>query len=251
MSSDNNKNGKNVESDEKQDVSRREFIKYSGIAAGGIVSGGLLVSLLRNPIKSEETSKSKKEKVNYIETRYFFKRKEDFDVLSVATEKIFPENDLGPGAIELGVPYFIDKQLAGEWGYNAKMYMKKPFQKDETPLTKSDMFLQGVRKIEQTSKEKYDSSFIDLEEKQQNEILSFFETDEIEMNNVSSALFFTTLIQSTLEGAYSDPMYGGNKDMKGWAMKEYPGPRMSHRDKVEEGFEVYKEMERKSLKTHM
>lgn len=57
----------------------------------------------------------------------FFSREEDFNTLKAATERIFPEDDHGPGAIKLSVPYFIDKQLAGSWGTNAKAYMKDPF----------------------------------------------------------------------------------------------------------------------------
>src|SRR5699024_12352606 len=48
-----------------------------------------------------------------------------------ATERIFPKDDLGPGAIELGVPYFIDKQLSGSWGTNAHAYMHDPFMRNQ------------------------------------------------------------------------------------------------------------------------
>lgn len=242
-------------SGEADSVSRRAFIKRTGWLTGGVLGGAVLGGLIGNPFSVEQTNepvKSKEsEQVDYSETRMFFKRQTDFDVLSHATERIFPEDDHGPGAIELGVPYFIDKQLAGSWGNNAKMYMKKPFQDGEIPLTKRDLFLQGVRKINDVSKEQHDIDFVDLEADQQNEILTLFETGQIEMEIVNSTAFFFQLIQSTLEGVYSDPMYGGNKNMKGWAMKEFPGPRMSHRDRVENEFEVYEKMEQKSLKTHM
>lgn len=244
---------------EKRRMSRRKFIRNSSYTAGGLIGGGIIGGLIgnqngnggNNSAPATSQPKEQNKAVDYSETRMFFKRKEDFDVLSKATERILPEDDNGPGAIELGVPYFIDKQLAGQWGENAKMYMKRPFQKGETPLTHGEMFLQGVRKINDVSQKQNDSDFADLDDEQQDKILESFEKDKIKMEKVSSAVFFSTLIQSTLEGAYSDPMYSGNKDMKGWAMKEYPGPRMSHRDRVEEGFEVFEKMERKSLKTHM
>src|SRR5699024_12442357 len=54
-------------------------------------------------------------------------RSDDFETLAAATERIFPEDDAGPGAIALGVPYFIDKQLSGFWGTNHEDYMKGPY----------------------------------------------------------------------------------------------------------------------------
>ena len=37
-----------------------------------------------------------------------------------------------------------------------------------------------------------------------------------------------------MEGAYSDPLYGGNRDMKGWKMKEFPGAVASYANMIEE-----------------
>lgn len=45
----------------------------------------------------------------------------------------------------------------------------------------------------------------------------------------------------TLEGAYADPVYGGNKDMMGWKMKEYPGPRMAYLDEIDKDEFILKE----------
>jgi len=42
----------------------------------------------------------------------FFTNDREFQIIANATERIFPKDDLGPGAIDLGVPYFIDNQLA-------------------------------------------------------------------------------------------------------------------------------------------
>ncbi|WP_442961186.1 gluconate 2-dehydrogenase subunit 3 family protein [Pseudogracilibacillus sp. SO30301A] len=44
------------------------------------------------------------------------------------------------------------------------------------------------------------------------------------MPGVSSQTFFNLLRQTTLEGSYANPLYGGNKKMMRW-MKEHPGSR--------------------------
>lgn len=46
------------------------------------------------------------------------------------------------------------------------------------------------------------------------------------------------LRQSTLEGCYCVPLYGGNKNMEGWKMKEFPGAQMSYLNEVENDFTV-------------
>lgn len=224
-----------------KEFSRRDFLKTSGVVTGGFIGGSLLGGLvgfnfdtiddvINNTNKAEaNTADENQEADNSQEARMYFKRKDDFEVLSAATEVIFPEDDNGPGAIGLAVPFFIDRQLAGTWGINERMYMQAPFQEGEIPLTKQEIFLQGVRKIEEESQNEFDSLFVELDEDQQVEILEKFESDDVEMDLISSSAFFQMLRQSTLEGAYSDPLYGGNKGMEGWKMKEYPGAQLSFR----------------------
>lgn len=222
------------------DPSRRKFIKNTGVATGGLVGGTLLGSLIGNPFKSEDEEVIEKEVKQFTEARVFFTRYEDFVVLGQATERIYPEDDNGPGAIELGVPYFIDKQLAGTWGKNTEEYMMGPFVEGEetqglqSALNRGEIFTQGIRKINQVSDKEFDSTFEKLEEEQQNEILGMFENGDVELKGVSASTFFDMLIQATIEGAYSDPLYGGNRNMDGWRMREYPGPQSSYTNYIEE-----------------
>jgi len=225
-----------------QDPSRRKFLKNTGIATGGVVGGVLLGGLIGTPFKSDEKDEGDKGKGSkqYSEARMFFTRYEDFVILEQATERIYPEDDNGPGAIELGVPYFIDKQLAGTWGKNTEEYMMGPFAEGEptqglqSALNRGEIFTQGIRKIKEISNDEFDSSFEELEEEQQNEILKMFENGDVELGGVPAATFFDMLIKATIEGAYSDPLYGGNRNMAGWKMREYPGPQSSYLNYIEE-----------------
>lgn len=264
----------------KEGLSRRQFLKNSGLVAGGVVGGSLFGGLLTNQFqKKPATTTGTKDVVNLQEARMFFSRKEDFDILSAATERIFPENDNGPGAIELGVPYFIDKQLAGAWGLNAKEYMKGPFvlnpqiqgyqdkgedqskqgpnadtqiptptARYQTRLNRSEIFIIGLRKLDSVSQDKFGARFVDAEAAQQDEILQMFDDNKVALSGVDSATFFNLLLQTTLEGAYSDPVYGGNKNMAGWRMKEYPGPRMGYLGQI--GETEFIVMEPESLKNY-
>lgn len=233
---------KNVDS-----TSRRAFLKTSGVALGGLIVGGGVTSLLTGKASTEK-KQTKTTKVDYSEALQFFKRSSDFDALSAATEAIYPEDENGPGAIKLGVPYYIDKQLAGSYGHNVNDYMKIPFQEGEAPLYNADIILQGVRRLNEVSNTQHKRLFKELTEDQQIEILTQFEQGKVKMRLVNSALFFALLRKMTLEGCYCDPVYGGNKNMAGWKMKEYPGAQMSYANIVEE--EKFVKMQPVSLASH-
>src|SRR5581483_9848493 len=46
-----------------------------------------------------------------------------------ACARMIPNDSLGPGAVEAGVPEFIDRQLAGQFGQGLRWYMQGPWAK--------------------------------------------------------------------------------------------------------------------------
>src|SRR5690625_6753442 len=100
MADDDNRNNK-----DGYDPDRRKFLKNTGILAGGVVGGSVLGGLITNQFQT--TPEVEKTEIDFQEARLFFSRREDFNVLSAATERLFPKDDHGPEAIELAVPYFI------------------------------------------------------------------------------------------------------------------------------------------------
>lgn len=259
---DENKNKENktddssINEDSNFDPTRRRFVKNAGFAIGGVAGGSLLGGLFSNQFLTEESAPEKNKPTAILqEARTFFSRAEDFETLAAATERIYPEDDHGPGAVELGVPYYIDKQLTGSFGSNAHDYMRGPFKLREsnlleyqTKLNRGELFLIGLRRMQNISKENHDEKFADLDGDKQDDILTNFESGDVKMDGAPSEFFFNVLLQTTLEGVYADPVYGGNKNMMGWEMMEYPGPRMGWADKVEE--EEFLSLEPKSLREY-
>jgi len=241
MSDNDNHNGNDTE-DKGFDPGRRRFVKNTGMVIGGVAGGSLLGGLITNQFQTEtapeETTENKKQEA-YTEARMFFTRFEDFVVLEQATERIYPEDDNGPGAIALGVPYFIDKQLYGYWGKNAKNYRRGPYRglnpsTDLSSLNRGEIFIAGLRKMNELSRDRFDTSFDEADEDQQIEILQDFHDGKVDMKAVASDSFFELLRETTLEGVYSDPLYGGNRNMEGWKMKEFPGSVSSYANIIEE-----------------
>ncbi|WML41737.1 gluconate 2-dehydrogenase subunit 3 family protein [Neobacillus sp. OS1-2] len=104
-----------------ESVSRRKFIRNTSYTVGGLAIGGILGSVL--PLG---TAKKAEQAKNFNQALMYF-TPEQFRVIDEATERIFPKDDHGPGAKDLGVAFFIDHQLAGDWGFNGRDYMQAPF----------------------------------------------------------------------------------------------------------------------------
>lgn len=242
-----------------KDISRRDFLKTTGIATGTLIGGGLIGGLIgfnsqktTAPTKSSNTNTNKTAETS--EGKMFFTTDKDFNILAAATERIFPKDDLGPGAMELGVPYFIDRQLAGQYGSNSKEYMQGPFGKGEptqgyqSRLTRAEIFIQGVQTLESEAQKRYKKSFTDITDKERDVILTALQKDEVKMKGVTAGFFFSLLRSATIEGAYSDPLYGGNRNMEGWRMKGFPGHQMSYINVIEK--EGFQKIEPRSLGMH-
>ncbi|WP_091174522.1 gluconate 2-dehydrogenase subunit 3 family protein [Paenibacillus sp. 1_12] len=224
------------------DESRRKFLKNSGYAVGGLVVGGVVGSLFRktsNPAAPVTPVTPAPEAVNYNQALMYFNQ-EQFLITEAATERIFPGDDNGPGAKDLGVAYFIDHQLASEWGSNGREYMQGPFFAGEKTqgyqgrLKRKEVFDIALREMQNYSMQKYQKGFTSLAPEEQDAVLKAFETDEAKLTTISASGFFKTLFGSTMEGVYADPLYGGNNKMNGWKMKNFPGNQMSYTDIIEQ-----------------
>lgn len=247
--------GDNANQQEKNEsLTRRRFLKNSGIAIGGLAVGGALGSLI--PFKDKSTNedvKTEQHVENYNLALMFFTQQQ-FRMVEAATERIFPADDNGPGAKELGVAYFIDHQLSGDWGFNSREYMHPPFFKGEKVqgyqgrLRRREIFDIGLRELQNHSLTKFEKNFIDLDEEQQIDILTDFAEDKVQLTTISPSGFFNMLRTATLEGAYSDPLYSGNRNMEGWKMRNYPGSQMAYTDVIDQEFKV---IAPKSLKDHL
>lgn len=243
---------------EAERLSRRRFIKNSGIAVGGLAAGGVIGGVIpwrKNTGTNEKkiAGQGERGEKNYNQALMNF-TKAEFAVVDAATERIFPKDKNGPGAAELGVAFYIDHQLAGSYGFNARDYMEAPFfhgedvQGYQGRLKRREIFKIGIQEMQNYSHQQYDKKFTDLSEDEQIQVLQDFQEDKVKLATISTSGFFELLRSVTLEGVYSDPLYGGNVDMDGWRMKNYPGNVMSYKDIIEKDFQ---EIEPSSLQDHM
>lgn len=155
-------------------------------------------------------------------------------------DRIIPPDELGPGAHEAGVTFFLDRQLAGDYGRATSMYMTGPWptgtasQGYQTRLTPAGLYRAAIPRIDAWARSKHGRSFAELSAEQQDAIVGQLENKEVDLGGVPRDLFFTMLLQNVTEGYFSDPLYGGNRNMAGWKMIGFPGAHYDYRPYIAE-----------------
>jgi gluconate 2-dehydrogenase gamma chain len=166
--------------------------------------------------------------------------------INAAVARLIPADDLGPGGVEAGVPFFIDRQLAGSYGRGERWYMQGPWspglptQGWQTRLTPAGLYRAAIKGIDAAVvRESRGGSFARLAAADQDAFLQRMEKGEVVLDGADGKSFFAQLLHNTLEGFWSDPIYGGNRDMAGWKLIGFPGARYDNSTFVAQHGEKY------------
>jgi gluconate 2-dehydrogenase gamma chain len=146
-----------------------------------------------------------------------------------AVDTLIPADELSPSGSECGCATFIDRQLASAWGGGAKMYRAGPFVKGkpeqgyQLALTPAEFITVGIAAANAWSRKTYGRDFDRLDPDKRVEALKLMEQGKAAFANFSSRAFFGRLHELTMEGFFSDPIYGGNRNKVSWKMLGFPG----------------------------
>jgi len=166
--------------------------------------------------------------------------------VKAACDRLIPASSDGPGALETNVPVFIDLELHGGYGAGEDWYMEGPFNvhADATfgyqlPYTPSELYRRGIAVTEKYCQQTFQKSFEALDEKTRDQVLTDLQKKTIDFaafgeTQMTSANFFSFLLQNTKEGYLSDPTHCGNRDMGSWKMIGFPGARASYTEWVDQ-----------------
>ncbi|WP_411878162.1 gluconate 2-dehydrogenase subunit 3 family protein [Polaromonas sp. YR568] len=159
--------------------------------------------------------------------------------VQAAVARLIPADATGPGALEVGVPEFIDRQMDAAFGHAATWYMQGPFVESapefgyQGKLAPRDVYRAGIEATDAHSKKNFGGkTFAQLDAGQQDQLLKGLESGEVKFDTLSSQTFFGFLLQNTKEGYLSDPMHGGNRNAASWKMIGFPGARADFTDWV-------------------
>jgi gluconate 2-dehydrogenase gamma chain len=160
--------------------------------------------------------------------------------IEAAVERLIPSDPIGPGAVAAGVPFFLDRQLAGKFGQGDHFYLVGPWAKG-TPeqgyqgrFTPAQLYRAAMAAIDRYVGAHFTgATFTTLASGDQDSLLKGLESGAIQLDGgVDGKTFFAMLLQNTKEGYFSDPIYGGNKDMAAWKMIGFPGAHYDYKEWV-------------------
>jgi gluconate 2-dehydrogenase gamma chain len=155
--------------------------------------------------------------------------------MDAAVARLIPADDLGPGAKEAGVTFFIDRQLSGAYGRAETWYMQGPWHEGskqqgyQLKLTPAELYRTAMADVDSYCRKNFgNKSFTQLDAGTQDKVLKGLESGEANLERVPAKQFFDMLWENTRQGFLADPMYGGNRDFAGWKLIGFPGPRYNY-----------------------
>ncbi len=248
---------------EKRRVSRRDFLKLSAVVAigAGLAACEPNSGLDHPGVVSENLSNAAQYPDVPVPPAVpppptlVMLTPEQARTIDALVSRIYPGDPSDPGAHEAGVVNYIDKMLAFHEGgvepYYAEGPHAKPYEGDQPPPEKADKlgliiwvkkselhrygtqstlklldrYRNGVGYVNAYSKAKYGAPFADLQPSTQDQVINDMINDVAKdfFEDPSDTEFFKMLQTHTIQGMFSDPAYGGNKDMIGWKQIGYPG----------------------------
>src|SRR4030095_5335988 len=171
---------------------------------------------------------------------YAFLNLEEQAFIEALVDHMIPADELSPKGTDIGINIYIDRALAGGWGKGERLYMQGPWkpgvpnQGYQLPLTPAELYRAGIAAANAFCVKTYGKSFDKITESQREEFLLGLQAGKATFENGPPArVFFTTMYQTVMEGMFSDPIYGGNRNKAGWKIIGFPGVIAVHYQNVE------------------
>ncbi len=221
-------------------ISRRKLLKMVGL--GGLT--GVVPALGQNAPAEHEMppapSPSSAPHAPAISgVTYLFFNQAEASFLEAALAHLIPADPQWPGALEADVHNYIDKQLVGAWGAGERLFLGGPWKPTrpglgyQLPFTPAELFHTAIGAIN-AHFAGLQITFSSLSASLQDSYLHELEDGKYDLGGIPSNIFFNELLELTMEGFFSDPVYGGNKDMTSWKMIGFPGAYADYYDLVDQ-----------------
>lgn len=196
-----------------QGISRRELIKRAGVLGAAVA---IPVGLAARSNASETPAAPAPVAEPYVFQSF---NEADAATMSAIVERIIPQDENGPGAIQAGVPRYIDRLLASD--QNERYGPNNPNQ------TLHEAYAAGLKALDAYSQQSQGGPFASLSPEKQDAVLEAMEKNQAQGFTPNSRTFFGLLRDHTMEGMFCDPYYGGNINFVGWDLTNYPGTKLA------------------------
>ncbi len=208
----NNKNDSSAVDRAGAGLSRRSLLKGAGLTGAALIAGGSPAAVAQAPAPAA--------------TSLRIPLTEAFETLTAAesaaldafASRLIPSDDGTPGAHEARAVHFIDRGLTGAMAASRELYAV------------------GLAGLDDYARQRAGVPFAQLPAAEQDAIIDAMTRNAIPEFPMLNAALFNTVRTHTIEGTFSDPYYGGNRDFVGWDLLGYPGVRItSSMDDVRQG----------------
>jgi len=215
---------------------RRDFLK--GAVAGGVAATSTAATSTN--VAQAQPAPAAAAAQTAASSGYAFLNLDEAAFVEALVDHMVPADDLTPSGTELGINIYIDRALAGAWGNGDRLYMQGPWkagtpsQGYQLPLTPAQLYRAGIEATNAHCRKAYGGKTFDrLSEPQREEVLKGLSGATITFaDGLPVRVFWTTLYQTVMEGMFSDPIHGGNRNKAGWKLIGFPGAIAVHRDDI-------------------
>ncbi len=183
------------------DPSRRNLLKSAGLVGAAVASSGTA---------ARAVGQSRAVAAGQLRTREALEvlTAAESETLEAITDRIIPSDENGPGAREARAVHYIDRSLASDNAASRGNYAT------------------GLAALDDFARRLHGHPFHRLSAELQDNILLTVIEGQVPGFNPSGGGFFNMVRNHTIEGTFSDPYYGGNRDFIGWDLLNYPGVRI-------------------------
>ncbi len=183
-------------------LSRRNLLKGAGLTGAALMSAACSGPVI-SPASGAQASSARIHVTEAFETL----TAAESAALDALASRILPSDDGTPGAHEARAVHFIDRGLTGAMAASREQYAV------------------GLAALDAYATETGGNAFHSLPTSAQDAIIEAMTKNAILNFPMLNAGFFNTVRTHTIEGTFSDPYYGGNRDFVGWDLIAYPGVR--------------------------
>jgi gluconate 2-dehydrogenase gamma chain len=208
---------------------RRTFLKGAAAVPGALLLGGE-AGLFAPPAAAARPARGQAYQPVYFTPA-------EWAFINAAADRLIPSDEQGPGAVELHVPEFIDRQMDTDYGHGGRWYLRGPFHPEadftlgyQLRYSPRDFYRVAIAEVNIACRQAHGKDFADLAAATQDAVLAALEKNAMALPSTNAAEFFIQLLANTREGYFADPMYGGNRDMGSWKMIGFPGARADFKD---------------------
>jgi gluconate 2-dehydrogenase gamma chain len=190
------------EQEEATSLSRRGLLKGVGLTGAALMAAGNGSVMM--PVAQAQGNSARIHVTEALETL----TAAESAALDALVSRILPSDDGTPGAHEARAVHFIDRGLTGAMSGSRAQYAI------------------GLAALDALAMARNGTNFSGLPASAQDEIIQAMTENANADFPMLNAGFFNTVRNHTIEGCFSDPYYGGNRDFVGWDLIGYPGVRI-------------------------